>query len=363
MPYAPATMSTLESLGYGPFFAAQMEILDRPELTPARVLSDGRDSYHLIGCRAPLGELSGKLRHDLKPLARPVAGDWLAVEDGEDLAVIRHVLDRRTILTRRAAGSERRGQNVAANVDVFFVVTSVYKDFSVRRIERYLAAVWDSGATPAIVLNKIDLGGDIESAVEQIRSADPGVAVALVSAATGEGIDSLRTHIEAGATVGLVGSSGVGKSSIINRLLDRELQPVRELRRNRKGRHTTTRRELVVLPGGGVLLDTPGMRELGLFIDEGGVDAIFKEIAALAEACRFTDCSHSGEPGCAVESAAATGELDPSRLASYRKLQKEIAAVERLRSPEIAGRAKRRWKSIHKEYRAWSKASPKHRDQ
>ncbi len=362
MPYAVAAMSSLESLGYDPYFAAQMELLEEPDLVPARVLSDGRDTYHLAGCRAHLGELSGKLRHQIKPLARPVAGDWLAVEDGEELAVVRHVLDRRTLLTRRAAGSERRGQNVAANVDVFLVVTSVHKDFSVRRLERYLAAVWDSGASPVVVLNKIDLGGEIDAAVEQIHAVDPTAEVALVSAATGAGVDDLRSHVGSGRTVGLVGSSGVGKSSIINRLLERELQPVKELRKNRKGRHTTTRRELVPLPGGGVLLDTPGMRELGLFVDPGTVDAIFAEIAALASGCRFNDCTHNGEPGCAVEAAAAAGELDAERLASYRKLQRETAAMERLRDPEMAGRAKRRWREIQKSMKARAKMDPKFRD-
>lgn len=378
---------SLESLGYGPYFSAQLELLNRPELVPARVVSDGQTLFHLGGARAPLGELSGKLRqgltpsgggarkgavrdssvgleataHGPMPLERPVAGDWVAIADDAERAVIHHVLERRTAMIRRAAGSASSAQVVAANVDVFFVVTSANRDLNVRRIERYLAAVWSSGARPVIVLNKIDLGSDPAALTAELGPAALGVPVVPVSAMTGEGMDELRAHIALGATVGFVGSSGVGKSSLINRLLGREMQEVRELRADERGRHTTTRRELIEVPGLGVLLDTPGMRELGLVADDGGIEAGFADVAELAERCRFGDCRHAGEPGCAVAEAVARGELDEARLASYHKLQREVAAAERLRDPAIASQTKRRWRSIAKAMRARSKLDPKQR--
>jgi ribosome biogenesis GTPase len=306
-----------------------------------------------------VGELRGRLYHELSPPERPVVGDWVSVADGEDRAIIHHVMERRTAMVRRAAGTEAGIQVVAANVDLFFIVTTVDRDFNVRRLERYMAAVWDSGAEPVVILNKIDIGGDIEDMVEAIGAVGFGVPVVRVSALTGVGLDDLRGHLGPGKTIGLVGSSGVGKSSLVNRLLGREVQQVRILRRDDKGRHTTSRRELIELPDGGILIDTPGMREFGLIEDGGGVDNIFADIVALAQECRFRDCLHQGEPGCAVAAAVDAGELDGARLASYHKLQREIAATERRRDPAHAGRPKRRWKSISKAIRALKDTDPK----
>jgi ribosome biogenesis GTPase len=288
-----------------------------------------------------------------------VVGDWVAVVDGLDRAVIHHVLNRRTQLVRRAAGTAAGTQVIAANVDLFFIVTSANRDFNVRRLERYLAAVWDSGAEPAVVLNKIDLGGDIGGFVDEIGTVAFGVPLVKVSAVTGEGLTELRKHLAPGGTVGLIGSSGVGKSSLVNRLLGREIQPVRTVRRDEKGRHATTRRELIELPDGGLLMDTPGMRELGLIDDAGGVDNLFADIIALEEGCRFRDCSHQVEPGCAVTAAVESGELDKARLASYHRLQRELAAIARRRDPAQAGRSKLRWKAINKAQREYKKINPK----
>jgi ribosome biogenesis GTPase len=345
----------LESFGYGPFFSAHFERLKRPELVPARIAADGPGIYGLLGSRAPLGELSGRLRHELHGAARPAVGDWVAVADGDDSnrAVIHHLLHRRTALIRRAADTEAAAQIVAANVDLFFLVTSANRDLNPRRIERYLTAVWDSGAAPVVVLNKVDLVADVVPLLEAIASVALMVPIVEVSALTGVGIDALRERIRPGMTAGMIGSSGVGKSSLINRLVGREVQHVNDIREgDARGRHTTTRRELVLLPGGGVLVDTPGMRELGLIEDEGGVEATFGDIAELALACRFNDCQHESEPGCAVLAALATGVLDRDRHASYRKLQREIAAAERRRDPILAAEERRRWKTINKELRA-----------
>jgi len=352
-------MASLLELGFGPFFSAQHDLLDRSDLVPARIAAEGRGNYWLRGCRALIGELSGRSHHQLGPTQRPVVGDWVSVADGDDLAIIHHIFERRTTMVRRAAGTDAGIQIVAANVDLFFIVTSANRDFNVRRLERYLAAVWDSGAEPAVVLNKIDIGEGIDDMVDAIGEVALGVPVVSVSALTGVGMDDIRGHVAPGKTIGLIGSSGVGKSSLVNRLLGHEVQRVRTLRKDEKGRHATTRRELIELPDGGILIDTPGMRELGLVEDEGGVNRIFADIVALAEDCRFRDCQHQGEPGCAVEAAVEVGELDGGRLASYHKLQREVAAAERRRDPTLAGRSKRRWKSISKAMRARSKDDPK----
>ncbi len=352
-----ANLIELFDLGYSPFFSSQIERLERPGLVPARIAADGPGIYALLGSRAPLGELSGRLRHELHGTERPVAGDWVAVADDGERAVIHHVLRRRTAMIRRAADTEATGQAIAANVDVFGLVSSANRDLNPRRIERYLTAVWDSGATPVIVLNKVDLVEDVWPLLERIEAVSLGVPVVRVSALTGEGIEALRTHIGPGVTVGLVGSSGVGKSSLINRLVGRDVQHVSDIREDdARGRHTTTRRELVPLAGGGVLIDTPGMRELGLIEDEGGVDTAFADIADLAQACRFNDCGHETEPGCAVQAALSSGTLSAERLQSYRKLQREVAAAERKRDPMLAANERRRWKTIHKEMRALEKA-------
>jgi len=352
-------LSTLASLGFDDFFESQLALLDGTGWVPARVSAEGQSSFHVAGCRAPLADLSGKLRQSLGKLGRPVVGDWVGVVDGDDRASIHHVFERRTTLVRRAAGTANEAQVVAVNVDVFFVVTAANRDFNEHRLERYVTAVWNSGAEPVIVLNKVDLDADLEPLLEAIHRAAIDVPVVRASAASGVGLDELRSHVRAGITVGFIGSSGVGKSSLTNRLLGRDVQAVAGLRNDDRGRHTTSARQLIELPEGGVLIDTPGMRELGLLDDAGGVDTSFADVAAFAENCRFRDCKHESEPGCAVAGAVESGKLPAERLASYRKQLREIAATERSRDPILASRTKARWKATQRAMRARTKVDPK----
>lgn len=342
-------MNILDGLGYTHYFSVQFDLLPNPnELTPARVSATSHGLYQLVGGWTGLAELSGKLRERLRPLERPTTGDWVAVTPGAERATIRHVLDRRTLLKRRAAFSEGTPQAIAANVDVFFIVTSANLELNPRRLERYLTAVWDSGADPVLVLNKVDLISDAEPLCDTLNGVAAGAPVVRVSAVSGAGMTYLLSHFPPESTVSFIGSSGVGKSTLANRLLGQPLQATQAVGAGAKGRHTTTQRELIVVPGRGALIDTPGMREFGVLEDEGGLDVAFADIARVAERCRFRNCQHEGEPACAVIEAAETGEIAAPRLASYHKLKREIAAAQRRLDPVLAANTKRRWKAIAK---------------
>ncbi len=297
-------------------------------------------------------QVSGRMRHEsVSQDELPAVGDWVALRlsSGDGDALIQAVLPRRSKFSRKAAGRATREQVVAANADTVFLVVGMDNDFSPRRVERYLAAAWESGASPVVVLNKVDLCADPIARVAAIEEVAPGVPVHTVSALCGDNLDAVAAYCIPRRTVALLGSSGVGKSTLINKLLGRDLLATAAVRQNdSRGRHTTTRRELIFLPGGGMVIDTPGMRELQLWEADEGIQVTFDEIETLARACRFRDCLHQNEPFCAVRAAVESGGLAAERLASMHKLQKELAWFDRQHNQLAANEEKRRWKAIHK---------------
>ena len=330
----------LQDLGWDAFFADAFRPFENDNLIPARVAARHHGPCELL---TELGRLGGVPAGKLGDDELPAVGDWVAARplDGERKAVIEAVLPRRSAFTRKEAGRQTVVQVVAANVDTVFLVTAFGGDLNARRLERYLTSAWDSGSTPVIVANKVDVAGDPAFELAEVESVALGVPLIALSAETGEGLDGLEPYLEPGRTIALLGSSGVGKSTLVNRLAGRELLVTREISANGRGRHTTTHRELVPLPAGALLIDTPGMRELQLWADEEMLDSTFAEIAELAGDCRFGDCSHEHEPGCAVKGAIADGSLPAERFASYRKLQRELRALEIRKDARLQSEARK----------------------
>lgn len=333
----------LQELGWDAFFADAFRPYENDNLIPARVAARHHGPCELL---TELGRLGGVPAGRLDDDELPVVGDWVVARalDGERKAVIEAVLPRRSAFTRKEAWTRTVAQVIAANVDTVFLVTAFGGDLNARRLERYLTAAWDSGSSPVVVANKVDLAEDRLLELAEVEAVALGVPVLVVSAATGEGMDELEPHLMRGRTIALLGSSGVGKSTLVNRLAGRELLATRAIRSDGRGRHTTSHRELVPLSSGALLIDTPGMRELQLWADENVLDSTFAEIAELASGCRFSDCSHEHEPGCAVKAAIADGSLPRERFASYRKLQREIRALEIRKDARLRSEARKEWR-------------------
>ncbi len=350
----------LERLGATPQLRASLA----PGLSLARVCVSNRDRYRLIAdCGDLDAEPSGGLWYGAATrAAMPVVGDWVAARIiNREQAIVEAVLPRRTLFARRAPGRREDQQPIAANIDLVFLVCGLDGDFNLRRLERYLTLGMESGADAVVVLNKSDLCADVSSRLAEVAEIAGAAPVVAVHTRSAEGLDPLLPFLVEGRTVALLGSSGVGKSSLVNCLLGEERLRTTEVRESdSRGRHTTTHRELIPLPGGGALIDTPGMRELQLWAGEDAVDRAFDEVATLAAGCRYRDCMHGSEKGCAVQSALADGSLAEERWESYRKLRGEARRHEALADPLIALEQKRKWKQLHKAVREIYK-SGKHR--
>lgn len=354
----------LQSLGWNEHFQNLFdEEIGRAETpssrVPGRVAAEHRGFFVVYTEAGEVwAEITGRLRRDAAGrMDLPAVGDWVVVnpQPGENRGVITTVLERRTKFSRKQAGQATDEQVLAANVDHLFVVTALTNELNPRRLERYLTMAWEGASSPVIILTKSDLCYDIPGSVAEVEKVALGVPVHVTSAISGQGLDEIAQYFRDHKTAALFGSSGVGKSSLINRLCGEELQTVHETRSDDRGRHTTTRRELIVLPNGGSIIDTPGMRELQLWSADEGIEEAFSDVAELASACRFNDCLHGQEPGCAVRAAVDGGTLDEARLESYSKLQRELRFLERKQDHRAQVLERRRWKAISKANRESTK--------
>jgi len=344
----------LETLGWDAGRVKDFEPFAAEGLVPGRVAVQHRGAYDVLAAAGELRcDVPARLVREAASTADlPAVGDWVAVAAGGDgSGTIHGVLPRRSRFSRKRAGDAAEEQVLAANVDVVFLVSSLNEDLSLRRLERYLILAWDSGASPAVLLTKADLVDDVDGALAEVEGVAIGVPVLAVSARTGAGMDGVRAMLGPGVTAALLGSSGVGKSTIVNALVGEERQHTQEIRSDGKGRHTTVRRELVQLPGGGLLVDTPGIRELQLWTVDEGLDETFDDVTSLFRDCRFSDCRHDAEPGCAVKAALADGRLAPERWDSYVQLQRELEALERRLDKRLAADERRRIKTLSKDIR------------
>ena len=340
------SVSLLESLGWDAGWASELEGLEQPDLIPGRVAAQHRGEYAVWTESGDVrAEVAGALQYQRAVGGvLPAVGDWVGLrgrmEGGR--ATIHAVLRRRSAIARKTADRNSVDQVLAANVEVVFLLTSLDDDFSLRRLERYLATAWESGAEPVVVLTKTDLCADVAEHVLEAEGVAVGVPVLPVSNVTGDGIEAVDAYVRPGRTAVLLGSSGVGKSSLLNRLAGRELMRTAEIAADGTGRHTTTHRELLRLESGGLVIDTPGLRELQLF--EGDLSSAFSDVEELAADCRFRDCAHRREPGCAVLAAVDNGVLELDRLRSWRKLQRELASIAARADKRLHAERKRRWR-------------------
>ena len=341
----------LTTFGWSEFFESGFKLYAHHGYTAGRVALEHKNFYRVYTEYGELlAELSGKLRHEaVNRSDLPAVGDWVVVRSRPegDRATIHAVLPRRTRFARKTAGSRTEEQIVGANIDTVFLVTSLNQDFSLRRLERYLLIAWESGANPIVILSKSDLCDRVAETIDEVRSVAPRVTIHAVSVVTGDGLQEIEQYFKHGQTVALLGSSGVGKSSLINHLAGVELLKVQTVREHDdRGRHTTTHRELVLLPSGGLVLDTPGMRELQLWDGDESLQLVFDDIEEIARRCYFSDCQHEDEPRCAVREALAAGTIDAGRYQSYEKLQRELKYQARRKDKLSEIIEKKKWKKL-----------------
>jgi len=342
----------LKTLGWNEFFEEEFLQFKEQGYEVGRIALEHKKIYRVLTEYGELlGEVSGKMRFNaLDRGDYPAVGDWVVISarPEEQKATIHAVLPRKSKFSRKVAGQTTEEQIVASNVDTIFLVNALNADFNVRRIERYILSAWESGANPVIILSKADLCEDIDDKIAEVETVAFGIPILPISAEKNIGIDQLSPYLYEGQTIALLGSSGVGKSTLTNTLIGHQKQQVKEVREgDDRGRHTTTHRELIVLEqGGGILIDTPGMRELQLWEADEGLSQSFSDVESLAENCKFRDCKHEKEPGCAIQQAISDGTLDMDRYNSYVKLQKELAYIERKENQRAALAEKAKWKQV-----------------
>ncbi len=356
-------MTLLHQLGWNSFFEQHFKPFQKQGFSVGRIAIENRDNYLvLIGEQEYHAEVTGKLLFNANSSADfPKVGDWVVVSlfESEQKAIIHEVLPRKTKFSRKIAGAKTEEQILATNIDVIFIVQSCDNDFSLRRLERQMVMVYEGGAQPILVLNKIDLCENYEDYISQVSSIFDDDEIVAVSAKTDAGLDRLKSQLEAGKTYAFIGSSGVGKTSLINKILGNDIFKINEVReKDSKGRHTTTRRQLIAIPNGGLLIDTPGMKEFQLWEADEGLDEVYSEIAVLSEGCRFSDCTHTQEIGCAVIEAVENGKLSKDRYESYLKLAKELNYLKN-RQQQNRYNSKNRFKSISRAIKNFKKLDPK----
>lgn len=343
----------LKKIGFNAFFQKHFEECLFENFSIGRICAEYKENYKLF---SELGELNaiiaGKFRNNCERREDfPAIGDWVLfnyIKNGNK-AVIQEILPRKSKFSRKVAGKETQEQIIASNVDFTFIVCALNYDFNLRRIERYLSLVWQSGAIPVIILTKSDLCNNVEEAITEVKNVALGVDIHAISNFSPEGIEVLQKYFSDNKTIVLLGSSGVGKSSLINNLAKEEIMNVNVLRKNiEKGRHTTTHKQMIILPNGGLIIDTPGIRELQLWDAEDGINKAFSDIEELSKSCKFSNCTHTNEPDCAVQKAIFNGFLEENRLGNFLKIQKEHKYLTSRHTQSAAKIEKDKWKSIHK---------------